>query len=170
MNAKTYLFVAAWIKSLKALPVEQRWNVLEAITEYATTGQLTKQLDQMETIAFSFIRNEIDRMKRYRIEVCERRRTTSNHYQGKECDNNDQPEVTIPEDTNDANDANACNELQEDAPLDIISVSVSESKSESGSDKKSSSTSYVCVCVRGIAGKLSSISAQRRENLLCGSP
>ncbi len=41
MNAKTFLFVAAWMKPLKTLPLEQRWNVIEAITEYATTGQIT---------------------------------------------------------------------------------------------------------------------------------
>lgn len=77
MNAKTFLFVGAWMKPLKNLPLEQRWNVLEAITEYATTGQMTKGLDLMETVAFLFIRNEIDRMNTYRKETSERRRSAS---------------------------------------------------------------------------------------------
>ncbi len=171
MNAKSFLFVAAWIKPLRTLPIEQRWNVLEAVTEYATTGQMTKQLDLMETIAFAFIRNEIDRIKNYRAEARERKRIACNTPQEKECETTDKPEETIPGDTNDANDANACIEEQEDAPFDIISVSVSESESKSESDKKSSSTSTcVRVYVRGIAGTASSISRPWRNKSLCGGP
>ncbi len=74
MNAKSYLFVAAWMKPLKMQPAYQRWNVMEAIAEYATTGQITKELDPMETLAFLFIRNEIDRMKSYRADRTKKRR------------------------------------------------------------------------------------------------
>ncbi len=105
MNAKTLLFVGAWMKPLKTLPLEQRWNALEAIVEYATTGQMTKTLDPMENLAFLFIRNEIDRMNSYRDEKRNRRR--------------------------DAKDANACKAVQEEAPIDIISESESVSESKS---------------------------------------
>ncbi len=133
MNAKSFLFVAAWMKPLKGLPAEQRWNVMEAIAEYATTGQLTKELDPMETLAFLFIRNEIDRMNGYREERRERRRTEVN---------SPREEESLPTDqtpSEDANNANACQPIQEDAPFDIISVS--ESVTESESDKKSTTTS-----------------------------
>ncbi len=166
MNAKTFLFVAAWIKPLRTLPVEQRWNVLEAVTEYATTGQMTKQLDLMETIAFAFMRNEIDRMKNYRAEARERKRIACNAQEKQECEPTKQLEETIPDDANDAKDANVCIEEQEDAPFDIISVSGSKSES----DKKSSTSTCVCACVRGIAGTASSISRPRRMKSQSGGP
>ncbi len=138
MNAKTFLFVKAWMEPLKTLPLEQRWNVIEAIAEYATTGRLTKELDPMESIAFLFIRNEIDRMNAYREKQRERRLATANSRKKKDSEPiNEAPE----EYANDANDANTCKPMQEDAPFDIISVS--ESKSESV--KKSSSMTRVRV-------------------------
>ncbi len=139
MNTKSFLFVSAWMKPLKALPAEQRWNVMEAIAEYATIGQMTKQLDPMETLAFLFIRNEIDRMNCYRAERSERRRSAAQKPQEKDPEPIDE---ALSEDANGAKDANACKPIQEDAPLYIISesVSVSESKSVSESNKKSSST------------------------------
>ncbi len=140
MNAKSFLFVAAWMKPLKTLPLEQRWNVVEAIAEYATTGQLTKELDPMEALAFLFIRNEIDRMNCYRKERSERRHRATKTQQEKD---REHPNKAIETHSNDANDANACNEIHEDAPFDIISVSVSESKSESV--KKSSSSTRMRV-------------------------
>ncbi len=130
MNAKTFLFVKAWMEPLKTLPLEQRWNVMEAVAKYATTGRLTKELDPMETLAFLFIRNEIDRMNAYREEQREKRLATANSRKKKDSEPiNEAPE----EYANDANDANTCKPMQEDAPFDIISVSesVSESKSES---------------------------------------
>ncbi len=45
MTAKSFLFVKAWMKPLKALAPEQRWNVLEAIAEYSTSGEVTMPLD-----------------------------------------------------------------------------------------------------------------------------
>ncbi len=168
MNAKTFLFVAAWIKPLRTLPVEQRWNVIEAITEYATTGQMTKQLNLMETIAFAFISNEIDRMKNYRAEARERKRIVCNNPQEKECETTDQTDETIPCNANDANYTNACNEEQVNAPYYIISESESVSKSKS--DKKSSTSTCVCACVRGIAGPTSPISRQRRKKSVRGGP
>ncbi len=168
MNAKTFLFVAAWIKPLRTLPVEQRWNVLEAVTEYATTSQMTKQLDLMETIAFAFIRNEIDRMKNYRAEARERKRGYYNALEKNECEPTKQQEETIPKDANDATDANACNEEQVNAPYYIISESESVSKSKS--DKKSSTSTCVCACVRGIARPTSPISRQRRKKSVRGGP
>ncbi len=149
MNAKTFLFVGAWMKPLKTLPLEQRWNVIEAITEYATTGQITKELDPMETIAFLFIRNEIDRMNAYRKAKSERCRSAIKD----KCEKAQKAETeerivgtnntNDANDTNNTNDANACKAMQEDAPFDIISVS--ESVSESKSNKKSTSTTRVRV-------------------------
>ncbi len=139
MNAKTFLFVAAWMKPLKNLPLEQRWNVMEAIAEYATSGLITKELDLMETIAFLFIRNEIDRMKNYRKETYEKSRNATKTQQGKDREITNKANETALEDTN---DTNACKNIQEDAPYDIESVSESESKS----NKKSSSTKRARVC------------------------
>ncbi len=142
MNAKTFLFVGAWMKPLKNLPLEQRWNVMEAIAEYATTGKMRKELDLMETVAFLFIRNEIDRMNEYRKATSERRRSAIKEKCEK--DQKAESEEKIDEainasDTKDAKDANACKAMQEDAPFDIISVSVSES------NKKSTSTTRAHV-------------------------
>ncbi len=90
MNAKTFLFVRAWMKPLKTLPLEQRWNVMEAIAEYATTGQWAIELTPMETLAFLFILNEIDRMNSYRKENFDRRRSAIKDKCGK--DLNDESE------------------------------------------------------------------------------
>ncbi len=112
MNAKTFLFVAAWMKPLKTLPLEQRWNVIEAITEYATTGQMTMELDPMESMAFLFIRNEIDRMKNYRTEQLEKKR---GRRQEKANEAHKLPKETNQASSTDANnekDANACNPMQ----------------------------------------------------------
>ncbi len=145
MNAKTFLFVKAWMEPLKTLPLEQRWNVMEAVAEYATAGTLTKQLDTMETIAFLFIRNEIDRMNAYREEQRERRLAAANSSKKKDSEPINEAPEKYANDANDANDASAYNPMQEDAPFDIISVSESVSESKSESVKKSSSSTRVRV-------------------------
>lgn len=144
MNQKSFLFVGAWMQPLKALPVHQRWNVVEAIVEYSTSGTISESLDPMETVAFGFIRNEIDRMHSRRNEVCEKRRAAAaarwERGQAKAMQN----------------DTNACSEEQADAPYDIESVSGSSSESVSGSEPKSAKTSSPTstgVCVKGSAGK-----------------
>ncbi len=149
MNAKSFLFVGAWMQPLKSLPLEQRWNVLEAIVEYSTSGEVTITLDAMESLAFTFIRNEIDRMQTKRADVCERRRESANKRWEK--DQKPTPQAA-PEASNDANDANACKAKQADAPFISESVSVSESESKPVSEKKSSTTA-TCVRARGNAGK-----------------
>ncbi len=157
MNAKTFLFVGAWMKPLKTLPLEQRWNVMEAIAEYATTGHLTMDLDPMENLAFLFIRNEIDRMSEYRKATSERRRSAKKVQSEKDqkaeskekiddtVNATDANDTTDAYNTKDATDANACKAMQEDAPFDIISVSESVSESKSESNKKSSSTTRAHV-------------------------
>ncbi len=164
MSTKSFLFIASWMKPLKNLPLQERWNVLEAIVEYSTFGTLSISLNAMENIAFSFIRNEIDRMKQHRSEVCERRRAAANTRWGKERQPSKQTDATVFNELPDANackemhsdetvsnnelpDANACKDMHHDAPYHI---SVSESKSES--DKKSSTTSS-CARERGNAEK-----------------
>ncbi len=147
MNAKSFLFVGAWMQPLKALPLEQRWNVLEAIVEYSMTGILTQSLELMETIAFGFIRNEIDRMKTKRADVCEKRRESANKRWKKDQKATEQAKE---EATGDTNDANVCKAKQEDTPFDIESVSKSESKPVS---EKKSTTTATCVRARGNAGK-----------------
>ncbi len=146
MNAKSFLFVGAWMQPLKTLPLEQRWNVLEAIVEYSTSGEVTITLNAMETLAFMFIRHEIDRMKEHRAELRETRRESANKRwkKGQKAVAQAKEEATI-----DANDANVCKAKQEDAPF--ISESVSESVSKPVSEK--STTTATCVRARGNAGK-----------------
>ncbi len=138
MTAKSFLFVGAWMQPLKALPLEQRWNVMEAIMEYSISGEVTMSLDVMETIAFGFIRNEIDRMKEHRAELRETRRASAKSRWAKEKISTNKTEETASFDTS---DANACKAEQADAPYYILSESESESVSKSESEKKSSSTS-----------------------------
>ncbi len=151
MSTKSFLFIGSWMQPLKALPLQERWNVIEAIVEYSTSGTLSTSLDMMENIAFGFIRNEIDRMKHRRSEVSEKRRTAANTRWGKEQSASKQTDAMAT--SNELPDANACKCMQPDAPYHIES---SESKSESGSkpesENKSSSTSSG-VRVRGNAGK-----------------
>ncbi len=144
MNAKSFLFVGAWMQPIKSLPLEQRWNVLEAIVEYSTSGEVTLTLDAMESLAFTFIRHEIDRMKEHRAELRETRRESANKRWKK-----DQKAVAQAKEeaTIDANDANACKVKQADAPFISESVSVSESKPVS----EKSTTTATCARVRGIA-------------------
>ncbi len=144
MKAKSFLFVGSWMEPLKALPIAQRWNVMEAIVEYATSGVLCRNLEFTESIAFGFIRNEIDRMQIKRTEVCERRRSAANIRWRKECKDLKQAEET---DSKHPMNANASIAMHADAPYDIESVS----ESKPVSDKKSTTTP-ACACVRGNAG------------------
>ncbi len=169
MNAKSFLFVAAWMKPLKTLPAEQRWNVMEAITEYATTGQMTKELDLMETIAFAFIRNEIDRMKAHRAELSDTRRESANKRWKKDQQPTDQTEIPAKNAANATNDANACKAKQADAPFisESVSESVSESKSESESKKSSTTSSYVRARGSECRQRLFLNSARQKESDNC---
>ena len=164
MNHKSFLFVGAWMQPLRALPLQQRWNVMEAIVEYSTSGSISISLDTMETVAFGFIRNEIDRMKHHHNEACMKRHSASNYHRNETCRKrypaaNDhhnetcskrqaiaselrekrQPTAlqTGPVKTPEDSDAKACKALHPDAPYDIES----ESGSISESDKTTSSTS-----------------------------
>ena len=151
MNHKSFLFVGAWMQPLRALPLQLRWNVMEAIVEYSTSGSISTSLDTMETVAFGFIRNEIDRMKHHHNEACMKRHPAANDHHNETCRKRQATacelrekrlptamqtgHVKTPEDS----DAKACKALHPDAPYDIESVSVSESISES--DETTSSTS-----------------------------
>ena len=166
MNHKSFLFVGAWMQPLRALPLQQRWNVMEAIVEYSTSGSFSTSLDTMETVAFGFIRNEIDRMKHHHNEACMKRHPAVNDHRNETCRKrhpaaNDhrvetcskrqataselrekrQPTAlqTGPVKTPEDSDAKACKALHPDAPYDIESVSESVSISES--DETTSSTS-----------------------------
>ena len=37
MNPKSFLFIGLWIQPIKALPLQQRWNVMEAVTAHEDT-------------------------------------------------------------------------------------------------------------------------------------
>ena len=153
MSPKSFLFVVSWIRPLRQLPLRQRWNVMQSIAEYATFGIVPESLDPMETLAFGFIRIEIDRMRSYgnarrekyrqSTDVCPENKLTESE-QTFPCamkeDEIQDTEIADALSADDASDANACNAEQEDAPYDIISESVSESVSESKSDITSSSS------------------------------
>ena len=151
MNHKSFLFVGAWMQPLRALPLQLRWNVMEAIVEYSTSGSISTSLDTMETVAFGFIRTEIDRMKHHHNEAWMKRHPVANDHNteawrkrqttASELREKRQPTAlqTGPVKTPDDSDAKACKALHPDAPYDIESVSESESKSES--DETTSSTS-----------------------------
>ena len=81
MNPKSFLFVESWIQPLKALPLRPRWNVMEAIVEYSTSGKVPESPDAMEALAFGFIRNEIDHMRHHRKEAYRKRRAAVNDLQ-----------------------------------------------------------------------------------------
>ena len=85
MNHKSFLFVGAWMQPLRALPLQQRWNVMEAIVEYSTSGSFSTSLDTMETVSFGFIRNEIDRMKCHHNEACMKRHPAANDHRNEAC-------------------------------------------------------------------------------------
>ena len=136
MNHNSFLFVGALMQPLRALPLQQRWIVMEAIVEYLTSGSISTSLDTMETVAFGFIRNEIDRMKHHHNEACGKRQATAYELREKRQPTAMQTgHVKTPEDS----DAKACKVLHPDAPYDIESVSESGSISES--DETTSSTS-----------------------------
>ena len=151
MNHKSFLFVGAWMQSLRALPLQLRWNVMEAIVEYSTSGSISISLDTMETVAFGFIRTEIDRMKHHRNKACMKRHPAANDHHNETCSKRQaiaselrekrQPTAlqTGPVKTPEDSDAKACKALHPDAPYDIESVSESVSISES--DETTSSTS-----------------------------
>ena len=151
MNHKSFLFVGAWMQPLRTLPLQQRWNVMEAIVEYSTSGSFSTSLDTMETVAFVFIRTEIDRMKHHHNEACMKRHSAANDHHNETCSKRQataselrekrQPTAlqTGPVKTPEDSDAKACKALHPDAPYDIESVSESVSISES--DETTSSTS-----------------------------
>ncbi|MDE6787163.1 MAG: hypothetical protein K2J46_09030, partial [Muribaculaceae bacterium] len=130
MKSKSFLFIGSWIKPLEPLPLEQRWNVLEAIVEYATTGCLTKTLSPVETIAFGFIRNEIDRMASHRNELRDKRRAAANSRWEKDQTSQPSNDTIVNVVASNACEASECKCMHTDAPYDIVSESVSESVSE----------------------------------------
>ena len=133
MNPKSLLFIGSWMKPLKALPLQQRWNVMEAIVEYSTSGNVPGSLDTIEALAFGFISNEIDRMKQHRKDACRKRRAAANALREKEHPTElHKASGNVHEDS----DAKACKAVHTDAPYDIESESISESGSKSESDKK----------------------------------
>ena len=73
------------MQPLRALPLQQRWNVMEAIVEYSTSGSISTSLDTMETVAFGFIRTEIDRMKHHRNKACMKRHPAANDHHNEAC-------------------------------------------------------------------------------------
>ena len=138
MNHKSFLLVGAWMQPLRALPLQQRWNVMEAIVEYSTSGSISTSLDTMETVAFGFIRTEIDRMKHHHNEACMKRHSATNDHHNEACMKRQPTAIqTGPVKTTEDSDAKACKALHPDAPYDIES----ESGSISESDKTTSSTS-----------------------------
>ena len=166
MNPKLLLFIGSWMKPLKALPLQQRWNVMEAIVEYSTSGNVPESLATMEELAFDFIRNEIDRMKQHRKEACRKRRAAANALREKEHPTELHRETG---NVHEASDAKACKAVHTDVPYDIESESISESISESESDKKSSTTSSgVRVCVKGGAITTISYTTEMNERIQPG--
>ena len=151
MNHNSLLFVGAWMQPLRALPLQHRWNVMEAIVEYSTSGSISTSLDTMETVAFGFIRTEIVRMKHHHNKACMKRHPAANDHHNETCSKRQaiaselrekrQPTAlqTGPVRTPEDSDAKACKALHPDAPYDIESVSESVSISES--DETTSSTS-----------------------------
>ena len=102
MNPKSFLFVGSWIQPLKALPLKQRWNVMEAIVEYSISGKVPESPDAMEALAFGFIRNEIDRMRHYRKEAYRKRRAAANDLHGTEQPTDMQTETATAHEDSDA--------------------------------------------------------------------
>ena len=151
MNHNSFLFVGAWMQPLRTLPLQQRWNVMEAIVEYSTSGSFSTSLDTMETVAFGFIRTEIDRMKHHRNKACMKRHPAANDHHNETCRKRQATASELrekrlptamqtgPVKTPEDSDAKACKALHPDAPYDIESVSESVSISES--DETTSSTS-----------------------------
>ena len=158
MNHKSFLFVGAWRQPLRTLPLQQRWIVMEAIVEYSTSGSISTSLDTMETVAFVFIRTEIDRMKHHHNETCRKRHPAANDHHTEACmkrhpaanghrnETCSKRQATASElrekrqptamqtgsvKTPEDSDAKACKALDPDAHYDIESVSISESESES---------------------------------------
>ena len=85
MNHNSLLFVGAWMQPLRALPLQHRWNVMEAIVEYSTSGSISTSLDTMETVAFGFIRTEIVRMKHHHNKACMKRHPAANGHRNETC-------------------------------------------------------------------------------------
>ena len=143
MNHNSFLFVGAWMQPLRALPLQQRWNVMEAIVEYSTSGSISTSLDTMETVAFGFICNEIDRMKHHHNEACRKRHPAANDHRVEACRKRQATASELREKrpptamqtghvkTLEDSDAKACKALHPDASYDI----------ESESDETTSSTS-----------------------------
>lgn len=60
MERTSFIFYKEWKDAISDLPVEVRLEIYEAVMEYAFSG-VSPQLSQLATVAFAFIKQDIDR-------------------------------------------------------------------------------------------------------------
>lgn len=73
MKKETFVFYKSWLNVIQDLPSDVQLEVYQAIAEYATNGKLT-ELKPLAKVAFSFIKQDIDRDTERYISIVERNR------------------------------------------------------------------------------------------------
>lgn len=73
MERNSFIFYKGWREAIKDLPDDVRLEIYESIIEYATTGNL-RGLKPMASIAFNFIKIDIDRDTEKYMSTVERNR------------------------------------------------------------------------------------------------
>lgn len=73
MKKETFLFYADWLNVIRDLPSEVQLEVYQAITEYATYGNLI-ELKPLAKVAFGFVKQTIDRDTQKYVSIKEKRK------------------------------------------------------------------------------------------------
>lgn len=74
MKTTTFIFDSSWLSVMTMLSAESRWRIILAINEYASNSAVSLPLSESESVAFDFIRPELDRQMTKRREISEIRR------------------------------------------------------------------------------------------------
>lgn len=140
MENKTFMFVSSWIEPLRKLSLQERWNLMEAIVEYALTEKTGIPFSPVEDMAFTFIRADIERMQSKYKSVCQKRRQAANsRWNGK----------------GSQTDYESAEECKSIASTDEHYETDTDTDTKPETDKPSMTATGVCV--RGNAGKTASV-------------
>ena len=71
-NRENFLFNCSWRAAVRGLAPELRLEIYEAVMDYAQSG-VVPEMSDVAMVAFSFIRQDIDRQRDNYDEVCRKR-------------------------------------------------------------------------------------------------
>lgn len=116
MERNSFVFYKEWKDAIVSLPKDVRLEIYEAIIEYGISGK-APELKQMSSIAFSFIKADIDRnIQRYERIVERNRENGKSGGRPKTKPKETQRNPTKPKETLNDNDNDNDNDIKKESP------------------------------------------------------